>query len=1108
MKRTYCKMLLRGVRATKARFLAILGIVVVGVGFLGGLLATTPDLQLTVDRYYDAHRIFDLDVRSTLGLTDEDIEALQSTPNVARVMPAYVTDLNLESENGVFVTRIYGMPLAARESGEMLNDFELLEGRLPQSETECLLASTNGYLAGHAIGERFTISSDNKDYDKLGDTYAFTELTVVGIVRTPMYISIEAEPSTVGNGQVGLVMFTLPESYTLEVYTDAFLTLAGAAEQDTFGDAYFTGIDAQTDTLKALGKERAPLRLAEVKDEAQEKLDDARAELDEKKAEAETKLADARKKLDDGQADLTEGKRKLETGKRDLQNAKIKLANGKRDLETGKETLARESKKLEDGKVELQDAKVKYEDARATFTEKKQEYEDAVKKIDDAEHYLAYNIQLQRVELEQKRPYLTDEQYLSALSQIKQAEYQGKKKIEENRAKLDEAKQKLDDGQAELDDAARQIADAERKIADGDAEIAKARTDMAAAEGKIRDGEAQVKTGDADIKKAEADIRDAEQKLADGEKEYADAKREADEKIADAEQKIADAQRDIDDLDKAEWYVTDRRDTVSFMSYKSNSEKVAAIATVFPIFFFAVAALVALTTMTRMVEEERAQIGTLKALGYSNLSIGSYYVGYSLAASAAGGVIGILLGFNTLPAVVANAYSMMFTLPPTLTPFHWNYALVIVPAMMVCTTVATLFACAELLRERPSQLMQQRAPKAGKRILLERVGFLWKRMKFTHKVTARNILRYKKRFFMTVFGIAGCCALLLTGFGLRDSIGDIVPKQFDEIYRFNLSLYLKEDGDAESDRRIQALLNDPSMVDGYAVVHSEAAHVEYKGESGKVTLTVPRETAELKQQIALRERRSGADIPFEEDSLVLTEKLCETLGIRVGDTVTLVNNDGAKAQRKVTGICENYVQGYAFVTASTYAELFDAQPEYKLVYANLTDESAEARDAVSARVLQSPNVVMLQFSQSIRESFENMLQNIDYIIMVLIVSAGALAMIVLYNLTNINICERKKELATIRVLGFHDREVASYIYREITILSLVGILAGFVLGLGLHAFVVKVAEIDSVMFGRTIKGMSYLYAAGITGLFTALVDLIMLPKLRSIDMVESMKANE
>ena len=470
--------------------------------------------------------------------------------------------------------------------------------------------------------------------------------------------------------------------------------------------------------------------------------------------------------------------------------------------------------------------------------------------------------------------------------------------------------------------------------------------------------------------------------------------------------------------------------------------------------------------------------------------------------------MGIVIGFKLFPTVISNAYSMMYIQPPLETVFWWNYAVIIILIAIACTTAATLFACVEQLSEKPASLMLPRAPKAGKRILLERIGFIWSRMKFTHKVTARNIFRYKKRFFMTVFGIAGCCALLVTGFGLRDSIGDIVNKQFNELYKYNLLLYLENDGDAQNDKIVNDFLNNSNYVESYAEIHSESGYIESDGESKSVEIYVPKNTSQLTEQINLRIRKTGEPVPFDDDSLVLTEKLCETLGIKIGDTVTVRNIDGENSEFTVSGITENYVTAYAFMSESVYREIFGKAPEYSNVLITLTDEADEMRDDISSQLLESDNVMYIQFSSAIEESFTNSLKKIDYIVVVLILAAGALAVIVMYNLTNINICERKKELATIKVLGFHEGEVASYIYRETAILSIIGTLAGFVLGIFLHKFVIAASEVDMIMFGREIYPLSYVFSAAVTLMFTVIVDLIMLRKLNSIDMVESMKANE
>lgn len=1038
--KTYRRLLIRSVKATRTRFFSIMAIVAVGVGFLAGLLATTPDMQYTVDQYYDENRLFDLDVRGTMGVTDADAEALRALDSVEICMPAYVTDVLMNAGDGSgFVTRIYGVPLGAFGGETFLNGFELAAGRMPENASECLLASPNGYTgSAHAIGETYTISEENKEFDKLDDTYAGRTLTVVGLAKSPYYMSVESEPSTVGAGRVEAILYTLPDFYSLEVYTDLFLSVRGAAALNTFSKEYQTLIDGVADTLETLGEDRSVIRYREVVDEANEKLTDARVELADAEADAEKKLADARQELDEGHADL-------ESGKREVEDAKIQVADARVKLDDAKKELDKNQRKVTDARWTLTDAR---KDAEAQF-------KDAYSQLEDA------------------RPYYGEAWYQAALQSVRDAEKAAN---------------------AELDASAKEIRYAERKLSEGKTKVADAETELADAEKDIAD--------------AEKKIADAETRIADGEQEYQTASDDAEREIADAHKKIDDAQKDVDELETPEWVVTDRSDTVSYRSYKSNSEKIAAIAKVFPIFFFLVAALVALTTMTRMVEEERMQIGTLKALGYDRRDILAYYVGYSVLASLLGSVAGVFIGFYTLPLVISNAYTMMYVLPQTQLVFWWKYALIVAPVAVACTTGATFVACLGQLSERPAQLMLPRAPKPGKRVFLERIGFIWKRMKFTDKVTARNVFRYKKRLFMTVIGVAGCCALLLTGFGIRDSIRDIVAKQFGEIYQYNLSLYLSEDGAETDDPIIAGFLADSSAVTSFAVMHSEVGEAEHAEGSSEVTIFVPRDTDALKQQITLRNRKSGADIPFNEDSVVLTEKLAETLGVKAGDTVEIGSADGKRANFTVTGVAENYLTGYLFMSEKTYEAAYGETPEYKLVIASVPDESAETRDAVSRRVLESDHILLVQFSETIRESFSNTVKNIDYIVIVLIVSAGILAMIVLYNLTNINICERTKELATIKVLGFHEKEVASYIYRETNILVALGIVAGFGLGVWLHSFVVRAAEVDAVMFGRQIYLRSYLLAAAVTALFTALVDWIMLGRLKNIDMVESMKANE
>ncbi len=530
-----------------------------------------------------------------------------------------------------------------------------------------------------------------------------------------------------------------------------------------------------------------------------------------------------------------------------------------------------------------------------------------------------------------------------------------------------------------------------------------------------------------------------------------------------------------------------------------------AIAVVFPVFFFLVAALVALTTLTRMVEEERGLIGTMKALGYSRGAIAWKYILYAGSATIAGCLFGLLIGMWLFPTVIWGAYGILYILPPLLTPFNPLYASIAAVAAVACTMLATAGACWGTLREAPARLMMPKAPKAGKRIFLERITFLWSRLSFTHKVTARNLIRYKKRFFMTVIGIAGCTALLVTGFGLRDSIGEITEKQFGELYQYNVSIGLKE-ADALSDEDLLAFLSDKTLVADYLPVAQESGEVAAGELSVDINLYVPQDTARLPDFLRLRNRKSGETVALTDETALLTEKAADKLGLAVGDTVTVTDADGREAAVPIGGIVENYVQGYLYMTPALYEQCFGETPDYTMLAAQLAEGASH--DALSEPLLKTGLVSAVSFTEDIQKSFSDVVGSIDYIVMVLIICAGLLAFVVLYNLTNINITERQKEIATIKVLGFYDGEVAAYIYRETAILSLIGTAVGLVLGIFLHAFVVRTAEVEMVMFGRSIHALSYILAAVLTLFFSLLVNLVMNRKLRAVDMVESLKAGE
>lgn len=1060
VKRTFRKTLYREVRQSLSRFLAIFAIVALGVGFLAGLLATTPDMRLSMDRYYDENDLMDLRVVSTLGLTDDDCAVLRETEGVQAVMPAYNTDkLTNIDERADVVTRFHSLPFG-QENAAYLNRVQLVDGRLPEKADECVVVTDQIGSTGITPGSVVTVTG-NEDEGML----AVKEFTVVGTVHSTYYFSVEKETSSIGTGSVQVVLYVPQEAFSSEVYTEIYLTVNSAKDLLTYSDNYTDVIQPVKDRLKDLSDERAEIRYNDVVGEAQEELDDARQEYNDSKQEADDKLADAFQQLEQARQDIEDGKSALESGRAEWESGKAELQKQK---DAYAATIAEKEQEIEDGRAALDEAK----NGLALY---KQQLDSSKSELDKLEATIAALLEAGLTEqAAQLQPQLESGKtaYAAAL-----------KDYEEKAALAQQQENLLLAGEQELADGKKQ-----------------AEAEFAAAQNKLDDAEAEILSG-------EEQLRDAERELAAGEAEYEKNKQQADEELQDALEKLNDAQADIDAIEMPEWYVLGRDTVVSYVSFGSNADKVEAIAKVFPVFFFLVAALVALTTMTRMIEEQRTQIGTLKALGYSKLTIAMKYVLYAAAASILGSFFGLVVGFQVFPRVIWGAYDIMYTLPAFSAPFRVPYALISSLAAVVCTLLATVGACYSTLMECPARLMLPRAPKPGKRVFLEHIPFIWKHLSFTKKVTVRNLLRYKKRFFMTVIGIAGCTGLLLTGFGLRDSIQDIIGKQYEDICQYNMTASLK-DGKALQEPALRAVLDDTGKVESFLPVHQENGEVTVDDTTKDVTLFVPERTADLPQFIHLQNRKTGEALAFTEDQVVLTEKLAEQLGVRAGSSITIKNADGKAASATVSGVTENYLYSYAYMSPTLYTSLYGDIPEYATVLGILTDASSQARDTLSKTLLEIDDVSSVQFTTDLSSSFADVISNIDYIVIVLIISAGLLAFVVLYNLTNINITERQKEIATIKVLGFHNREVSAYVYRETLLLSLIGTAAGLVFGIFLHAFVVKTAEVDMVMFGRTIKWTSYIFAAVLTMLFSALVNLVMYRKLKAVDMVESMKAGE
>ena len=1116
VKKTFFKACLRSIRGSFSRFLAIFLIVALGAGFLAGLLATTPDMRHTISELYHESNFYDLRVVGTLGLEDGDAEALSRVDGVRAVMPARSADREVALDSGdTLVARFHGVTAWEGDDPALMNRPELVEGRWPQADDECVVVLGTGLRqtsldVGSAL-EVLPLENKDDGDEAPEEVFAHTRFTIVGVVTSSYYISLVQRGSTsMGNGSIGCVIYVNDSVLDMDYYTDLYVTVEDGLQAESFTRDYDDLVLPVQQRIEQLAETQKHVRADRLREDAQQELDDARQELADKTAEGQQELDDALRELQDGEQEYADGLADYEQGQRELEDAFRELQDGEADLPDALQKLRDGEREYEDGLKELEDAQAEIDDNQKELDDAYVTIQEAKAQLKDAQHQLNSG----EAELEEGSRQLDEAQAQVDAGQAqvdagreqlaqKQAELEAgygyglisEEAYQAGMAQIAATRQYLDGQQAQLDAGQREIDSGRSALAAGSRQLADARADY-------EDGLKEVEDADVDRRWGLYQLELAREKLEDGRQEF-------DEKIADANLKSRDAQDRIDDIEDPEWHVLTRDESnESYIFYSSDAEKVAAIAKVFPVFFFLVAALVASTTMTRMIDEDRGVIGTLKALGYSNGAIAGKYLLYAALACVLGAAAGLAVFLPLLPRVIANAYTMLYQMPPIRSSSHLTFMLVSAGGILAAVLLATLGALRGSLRDRAAELMRPKAPPAGKRILLEHIKPLWRRLKFTHKVTVRNLFRYKKRFFMTVIGIAGCTAMLVAGFGLRDSIRDIVNIQFTQLQNYDLTLTMKHQGDDTADRRIAAVLSDKSLVSDFLAVHLESGVGFVPGRETDLNILVASDPEKLQSFYTFRVRTTGEPVPFTDEGAILTEKAAKVLGVEPGDVLQLRNQDDQEAGIPITGVCENYVHGYIYIPQSLYERAFGEQCSFDTVLAKTGASDEAARDALAARLLSSSNATGVSFSTATIEAFNDMLGSVDYIVIVLIVAAAVLAFVVLYNLTNINICERQKEIATLKVLGFYRREVSDYVFRENILLSLIGTAAGLFVGVFFHQFVVQTAEVDAVMFGRTIAPMSYVYAAVLSMVFTLLVSLFMRKKLHRIDMVESLKAPE
>ena len=1173
VNKTYGKSIFRTIKSSLSRFLAILAIVALGVGFLAGLLSSPGDMRVSADHYYDESRMYDARVLSTLGLTEDDLEAVKAVDGVEAVMPVYDTDLVLVSEGedaSSYTTRMHSLPQdTSAESENYLNQLTLVEGRMPEKSGEIVVVLTKSFTGGESwIGQTLRQDPDGEAVDGLPE-----EFTVVGTVKSAMYLSMENESTTAGSGSLGLLAYTVPESFTLDYYTGFYLAVADTVELDSFSQAYDDVVAAVTGALEPLGEERSQIRYEQLIDDAQSELDDARAEYEGEKADAEAELADAKQKLEDGEAELADSQQQLNDAKAEIDSGWAELnqqktsfnsqtASAQAQIDSGYAQVQSGQTQLDSGLAQLNTAQQQLDQGYSQLSQTEQTLNDTKAQLDASKAQLdATKSQLDSLtqgkealfqaaaaaglpvsdtsdagalaliaQLEAASPELGQQfaalqeglnalaaqgtdttaalaaweegnaQYEAGLAQYQEglSQYQAAKaQLDASQAELDTQRQTLESQQATLNSTKAQLDQSAAQLRQG---IQTAQAEFASAEAKLNDAQAQYDDG---LSQLEA----AAQEIQEGWDDYNQGYEEAHQQFADAEEELADAESKIREIEEGQWYIYTRADNTSFSSYDSNADKIAAIATVFPLFFFLVAALVALTTMTRMVEDQRVEIGGLKALGYSRSAIALKYVGYGFLSSFLGGVLGLAVGVTVIPTIIFNAWKVLYTVGDMELFLLPDVALLSVGTAVLCVTGTAFATCFAALAAVPAQLMRPKSPKPGRRVLLERIRPLWKRMSFTWKVTIRNLFRYKKRFWMTVIGIGGCTALIITGFGVRNSLYDVFDKQYDEITPYSAQVSLMDNITEDELTEIAAVLDGCGLVKEWMPVSSQPVTAESGSRSmdSNVYLFTVSDQEQFSRFVHLRHRLDGDGVSLSQEGAVITEKLADMLDVGVGDTITLVDGDNRRAEVTITDLTENYVFHYLYITEECYESLFGQASEINSLMVTYTDDTEANSDAVAEQLIPLSGVSSVSRIENTKNTFIEGMKGVDYAVVIITVSAAALAFVVLFNLTNINITERMRELATLKVLGFYTGELNAYIYRENIFLTIFGILLGLVLGKFLHQWLIITVEIDMVMFGRDAGVMSYVYAAVLTALFSFLVNVISRKKLKKIDMVESLK---
>ena len=1083
----------REIKHTWERYIAIVAIIVLGVGFFSGLKVTKTAMVKNLDGYVNEYNMYDYRLLSTLGLTKEDIEYFNLQEDLAAegsITVDVIADVDKErAEKGIV--------LKTHSITNSINKLNILYGRIAEADNEMVLDSK--VFPEDIIGSNIFISANN-DQDTI-DSFKYNEYTVVGIADSSSYINFDRGTTSIGNGSVYGFAYIPESGFTVDYYTEIMLLMD--TQGQVYSDEYEDMIVDNEDPLKAALKARANLRYEEILEEANETLADAEKEYDEGYQEYILEKTDAETELDEAWLKLLDAKEEIEENEEKLKDGDIKLADAEAEYQKG-------LRDYQEGLLEFENEKA---DAMATLKASQDEINDnretvlsAMTKIEESGVLTQYSQLKETIpQLEYGLSQISDqssEKYLTMYEQLNQA----KAAVNEIEATgviqqygmLESSLLQLEAGQIELnkgkEEATSKLAEAEKTLADGKAKLNSAYIE-------IEKNKEEIKSGWEALNEGKAEYEEGLKEYEDGKKEAEEAFAEAEDELAKARIELDDARKEIDDIPEPKVFVLNRNHNSGYVNFDSDSSIVDGIAEVLPIFFFLVAALVCSTTMTRMVDEQRTQIGTLKALGYSNGAISRKYISYSGSAALIGCVGGFLLGTKLFPMAIWQAYGMLYDFSPIEYVFDIKLAIISLIVSLMCSAGVTYISCKSELLQMPASLIRPKAPKAGKRVLLERLPLIWKRVSFLYKVSIRNILRYKRRFFMTITGIAGCTALIVAAMGIRDSIKNVANDQYGSIMTYDYDILFSEELD--NDERENFISTYGDELSEWVFVATDEVEI-VNGDILKNTSVIATDDPNITKIIGLHLNGEKVAYPID-GKVVINNNLADELDLNQGDTITISVNSTGTVDVEVGGIFENHVGNYLFMTGKTYSGILGKDPLYKNLYAKTDSEDIYS---VSASMLKDNNVTNVSVTNDVRDTVDNMMSSLDTVIWLVLACAGALGYVVIYNLNNINITERSREIATLKVIGFYQNETGSYVFRETIALTFIGALLGLGLGKLLHMFIMNEIKVEMVSFKEQIFALSYLIAFLATFVVTFIVNMMLRKKIDRVNMTESLKSVE